>query len=311
MAQHVLTREQKLRQKEQPQLSPLVGTAAGKGENRRLVLPLDAEARAVFGATEPLAAEEPPMSETCEAATPCLAYGIKCLKNALQLCEAQLRTVATADYSALQVSASQGTLSPSEEVEVQLHLVQRLSQLQLAWCALLQDDYVQALDYSNPLLKDDCPPNLKLYAHLYTADALCHLNRSAEALEHLAAAMQLGEILSVATCSGEAAPADGELESIRNPYSAVWSAPAPGSQQQPATKPPGAVASRAILYANLATVHLLRQDTQQAMQYVQQALAIQPDSRQALLCLVYLELAAGNTDRAVDVLKKQRVPNPK
>ena len=194
---------------------------------------------------------------------------------------------------------------------MQLHLVQRLSLLHLAWCALLQEDYVQALDCSNPLLKDDCPPNLKLYAHLYTADAMCHLNRSTEALEHLAAAMQLGEICSVVGFSGEATPADGELDPIRNPYSPVWSAPPPGTQQQPATKPPGAVASRAILYANLATVHVLRQDTQQATQYVQQALTIQPDSRQALLCLVYLEIQSGNTERAVDILKKQRVPNPK
>ena len=42
---------------------------------------------------------------------------------------------------------------------------------------------------------------------------------------------------------------------------------------------------------------------------VQQALAIQPDSRQALLCLVYLELRSGNTERAVDILKKQRATN--
>lgn len=99
------------------------------------------------------------------------------------------------------------------------------------------------------------PPRLRrrLYAHLYTCDALCHLNRSSEALEHLAAAMQLGELSSVASCSGgDASASDGDLDSIRNPYSPVWS-PTAGT-----SKPPGAIAARAILYTNLATVHVLQ-----------------------------------------------------
>lgn len=53
---------------------------------------------------------------------------------------------------------------------------------------------MQAIHHSSQLLTDDCSPNIKLYAHLYTADALCHLNRSAEAVDHLAQAMQLGEV---------------------------------------------------------------------------------------------------------------------
>jgi len=48
---------------------------------------------------------------------------------------------------------------------------------------------------------------------------------------------------------------------------------------------------------------------EQAMQYVQQALSMQPNSQQALVCLVYLELRSGNTESAVDIVKKQRVPS--
>lgn len=246
--------------------------------------------------------------EASDAASPSLAFGVKCLRNALQLCESQLGSIATADFAALQVSASHGSLSPTEELALQLQLVVRLSLLQLSWCALLQDDYVQALHCATQLLTDDCPANLKVYAHLYTADAMCHLNRSAEAQEHLVQALQLGELSSVASCTGDAAASDSDLEPVRNPYSPVWSPPPTGAQQQPASKPPEAVAARAVLYANMAAVYALRDDIKSAMQHVQQALAIQPDSRQALVCLVYLELHQGNTERAVDLLKKQRAP---
>ena len=103
--------------------------------------------------------------------------------------------------------------------------------------------------------------------------------------------MKLGELSSVVTCSGsDASGGDGDLDSIRNPYSPVW---APAASSIGVSKPPGAMSARAILYTNLATVHLLRGDRKQATQYVEQALSLQPDSRQALLCLVYLELQSG------------------
>ena len=65
---------------------------------------------------------------------------------------------------------------------------------------------------------------------------------------------------------------------------------------------------RATLYTNLAVVHVLRGDAPQATSYVRRALEEQPSCRQALLCCVYLELLAGRTDVAVEILKKQRAP---
>jgi len=305
VAQHIRKQEEEQLAKQRAQLSPLVSTAAGTGEKRRLVIPLDTDALTTFSGAEAPPVDEVPISEVAEPAAPTLAFGVKCLRNALQLCESQLGSVSSTDYAALQASASQGTLSPSEEFTLQLHVILRLSLLQLAWCALEQDDYVQALHCSSQLLTDDCPASLKVHVHLYTADALCHLNRSSEALDHLNRALQLGEVATVVSCSGEASAQEADLEPVRNPYSPISATRAPHHATPRAAS---SVGSRSVLYGNLATVHVLRNDLEAATKYVHQALALQPDSRQALLCLVYLELKAGNTERAVAVLRKHRAP---
>lgn len=55
-----------------------------------------------------LPSDEVPFSEAGEPSAPTLAYGIKCLRNALQLCELQLSSITTADYAALQAQAVRG-----------------------------------------------------------------------------------------------------------------------------------------------------------------------------------------------------------
>jgi len=311
VAQHILNIQRRKRQKHATQLSPFVSRTAGAGENRRLVLPTNADECNVSGGAESLVMEEIPLaSDPVDGAIPSLAFGVKCFQNAVQLCEAQLGSIAAADYSALQMSASQGTLLASEEMPQQLHIMLRLSLLQLAWCALLQEDFILAVHYATQLLTDECPANLKLYAHLYTADAMCHINRSNEALEHLSQAMQLGELTSVVSSSGEVASSDVDIDPVRNPYHSSWGAVTAGVQsKQPTSKSPATVTTRALLYANLATVHMLRDNVKAAVEHLEHALSIQPDSRQVLLCLAFLELKSGNNTRAVDILKKHRAPS--
>ena len=65
----------------------------------------------------------------------------------------------------------------------------------------------------------------------------------------------------------------------------------------------------AVLHANLATVHIVQGDLAQASQCAHKALELQPDSRNALLCLVYLEIRAGNLDAAREILTKHVVPS--
>jgi len=322
VAAHVQQQRQEQKAAGTPAVSPMVESLArgparsavlgAPVTSRYLVLPTAGPAAAGKGDVGP-----PPEEATAEGAAsigapapaaPSLSFGLQCLRNALVLCHVQLggsggiSAVSAADYAQLLASSANGTSSPSDEQTLQLHILLRLTLLHLSWVSLTLGDCSPALSFASQLLAlDACPPGLKLYAHLYACDALCQLSRSEEALEQLTAALELNEpLVPVASCTGaEPPPSDGEgVDCVRNPYSQVGNGGA------------GAGAARATLYANLAVVHILRGDVEQATSYVQQALTQQPDSRQALLCCVYLELRAGRNEAALELLKKHRTGGP-
>jgi len=205
---------------------------------------------------------------------------------------------------------SAGTLTGAEEGVVQLHSVQRLALLHLSWSSLELGDYIPALSWASQLLAlEACPPALKAYAHLYAADALTNLSRTADAAQHLAQALELGEPLApvVSPTGVEPSAADGEgMLCVRNPYSPVQAPAGAGGAAGGAAGAGGT--ARAVLYTNLAVVHVLQRDTRQARAYVTKALEASADCQRALLCLVYLELEEGRTESAVELLKKQRLP---
>lgn len=281
-------------------VSPLVSSSVGRGSSRRLMAAVEEP----VGATE--GAEPPPEGEVAAEGThatasapappaPTLAYGVKCFRNALLLCEASGQL---GDYAALALSSAQGTLTAAGEISLGLHAVQRLALLQLSWCALTQGDHEQALSWSTALLAlDDVPANLKFYACMYAANALCYLSRSAEALPHLTEALQQGE---AAPPESPPSAVEGEVASVRNPYS-----PVPQTAHAA-----GQAVARSMLHTNLATVHILSGDLKQASQCAQKALELQPNSRHALVCLVYLEIRGGNLEAARQIMTKQVVPEP-
>ena len=311
--------QQKLRQKAAGtrSVSPLVasiaqGSMRGSGgiPSRYLLLPTDGPAAAGKGETAGPPEDVVPSDNDANAgapaaAEPTLAFGLKSFRNALVLCHLQLggsglSSVSAAEYAQLVSSSASGTSSPSDEQTLQVHAVLRLALLHLSWICLSLGDYLPALSWASQLISlDACPPSLKVYGHIYACDALCQLNRSKDALEHLTAALELGEpLVAVTSCTGADSPpaADGEgLDCVRNPYSPIGSLA-------------GAGASRATLYTNLAVVHILRGNTKEATQYVHQALSQQPDCRQALLCYIYLEIAAGRAESALELLKRHRSP---
>lgn len=104
----------------------------------------------------------------------------------------------------------------------------------------------------------------------------------------------LGGVLS---CFDGPAAEGSEIEPVTNPYYARASAKA------------GVDASAsAALYANLASVHVLRGDVAAARLCTRQALSLEPGCRAALVALVYLDLREGRTDEAIELLHKQRLP---
>ena len=289
----------------------LTDAVIGRAAPRRLVLPATdlagrtdaAKAAAAEGADEgAAAAAAAAVAAAAEAAaaepSPTLAYGIKCLRNALALCDAQLAAAAAPEYAALAASSAQGTLTSTDAHSLHLHTVHRLSLLQLAWASLESSDPLHAFAWASQLLAADAlTPTHKLFAHLYAADALCALSRPQEALDHLTSAMQL-DVPAADPAAAEAAADGVAAASGRNPYS-----PIPQTAQAAAS-----AAARVVLSTNLATAHILAGDLPSASAAVRQALALQPDNRHALLCRVYLDLRQGNVEAARAILHAQRVP---
>uniref|UniRef100_A0A7S0LQM2 CCR4-NOT transcription complex subunit 10 n=1 Tax=Coccolithus braarudii TaxID=221442 RepID=A0A7S0LQM2_9EUKA len=285
----------------------------GQGKARHLVLPARTDRMVdpspVAEEAAPPPAEAASSASAAADASPSLAYGIKCLRNSLLLCETQRTARSSAEYSVLVAANALGTLTLSEEYSLQLYTIQWLALLQLSWCCLVQEDYLQAHVWATQLLKQSaCASTLKVFAHLYACDALCHLSRSAEAEGHIEAALQLGDSLAAIAGGGSASAAngseasvqEGDIGCVRNPYTAL----------SPGLELAGTSASRSVLYANLAAVHILQGDLEHATQCTQQALGLQPQQRSALLCLAYLELRNGNTEAALHIIKRQRLPAP-
>ena len=347
MAVHVLQQREQADASGTPAVSPLVASLASASHQsnaansrRYLVLPTDGPAanllstgppaesteggQAAGGAAEGVGGGDGKASTGSPAPpAPTLSYGVKCLRNAVlqcgnQLGGAQLASISASEYASLLASASSGTLSSTDEHTMQLHCVQRLSQLHLAWCALEAADYLPALTWSSQLIGiEACPASLRAYAHLYACDALCHLSRVDEALAQLTLAMELGDPLAPVATSTGAEPAgpdaEGGLDCVRNPYSPFGPLPSATSGGGSAAGAEGgaggpAGGGRVALYTNLAVVHCLQNNLQQAEGYLQQALSLDPGSHQALLCSVYIELRGGRTEAAVELIKKQRRP---
>ena len=285
-----------------------VVSAVGRGSTRWLMesrRPEESSGEARDEAEEAAGGGEQPGGPTKgekDGPAPTLAFGAQALRNALLLSSSALSESAgaTADFPSLVRLSVQGVLSSSEEHALQMHAVERLALIKLAWIALVERDQQQALGYANQLLATaDAPNNMKVFGHLYACDALCQMSKSADALKQLSSALQLGEALAevLAYQGGDANGSEGDVESVSNLYGAPDSLHAAGS--------PGA---RAVLFTNLATVHILQGQYETAEECTQRALTMRPDSRPAQLCRAYLELAKGNTATALTILTRLRLP---
>jgi CCR4-NOT transcription complex subunit 10 len=150
----------------------------------------------------------------------------------------------------------------------------------------------------------------RLLAHLYAAEALCMLNRPAEAMQHLSpslvkdlpASLPAGSSSSSSTSGG-----GGGGSSSATPAPGAFG-PAPPTQFSLASAL--ASSARYVLYVNLAAAHILQDKLPQAQKCLLHATAIHPSSPHALLLQTYIELARGNTAAALDLLQRGKIVPP-
>lgn len=152
--------------------------------------------------------------------------------------------------------------------------------VELAYLSLAGGDAVAAWGAAKQLF-DARSDIVRFLGHVYGAEALCKLGQPAKAIQHLSPA-------ALADVQGAAGVLCG------SPYS-LGAAPESGAN-----------ALKSALYVNLAIAHILtRDDVAQATQCVQQAVALHPTPRAAYVH-AYLELRMGNTENAIELLKRGR-----
>ncbi|ELR23420.1 tetratricopeptide repeat-containing protein [Acanthamoeba castellanii str. Neff] len=146
----------------------------------------------------------------------------------------------------------------------------------------------------------------RLLAHLYAAEALCMLNRPAEAMQHLSPSLVKDLPASLPAGSSSSSSTGGGSSSATPAPGAFGPAPPTQFGLAPAL----ASSARYVLYVNLAAAHILQDKLPQAQKCLLHATAIHPSSPHALLLQTYIELARGNTAAALDLLQRGKIVPP-
>ncbi|DBA84865.1 TPA: hypothetical protein ACH3X1_005885 [Trebouxia sp. C0004] len=182
--------------------------------------------------------------------------------------------------------------SAEERYRRELNTMKASALASLAYLQLQQQQWQQAVANTEHLLK---VPGLssehQLLAHCYAAEALCNLESPQQAAQQLHTAVTLQSFLdrrqaelSVAEVGADAAPQDvGREEAASH-------------------------ALQVAVLVNAASMQANQGQLQQAQDYASRAIRLQPDSQQALLALIYVELCKGNCSQALYMLKQQHLP---
>ncbi|GAB2289177.1 hypothetical protein Dimus_023480 [Dionaea muscipula] len=173
----------------------------------------------------------------------------------------------------------------------------------LAFTELELGNSLKALSTALSLL--DLPQCSKMHAflgHIYAAEALCYLNRPKEAAEHLSTYLIGGNNIELPytkeDCEQWQIKRSTDTEDLNMVSKIV---PDEGQEDFMFLKPDEA---RGSLYTNLAAVLSMQGDLEQASSCANLALSIMPDSLEAILMTVYLDLKRGSTEEAIAKLKR-------
>ena len=152
-----------------------------------------------------------------------------------------------------------------------------------AYLCLLRGAAGLALADARALLALEPPPEARLLARLYAAEALCLLGQQGEAAEQLSASLkECDEAESRQMDDGERAAAPtgtARLDALRGD------------------------AARSSVKVNLAGALCAQGDLAAAHACASSALTLRPDSLPALLALVHVELRRGDQPRALALLR--------
>ncbi|KAM9806821.1 CCR4-NOT transcription complex subunit 10 isoform 4-T4 [Syngnathus typhle] len=168
-----------------------------------------------------------------------------------------------------------------------------------AYVALALGDNLMALNHAEKLLhQTKVSGSLKFLGHLYAAEALISLDRISDAIAHL----NPENVIDVSI---------GVLTSEQDPGSDKGDEPVESSGKlTPLCYPSNVTSARAMMLFNLGSAYCLRSEYDKARKCLQQAASMVNTKEippEAILLGVYLELQNGNTQLALQIIKRNQL----
>ncbi|XP_035019398.1 CCR4-NOT transcription complex subunit 10 isoform X3 [Hippoglossus stenolepis] len=167
-----------------------------------------------------------------------------------------------------------------------------------AYVALALGDNLMALNHAEKLLhQTKVSGSLKFLGHLYAAEALISLDRISDAIAHL----NPENVSDVSM---------GVLSSEQDQGSEKGDEPVESWKQTPLCYPSSVTSARAMMLFNLGSAYCLRSEYDKARKCLHQAASMVNTKEippEAILLGVYLELQNGNTQLALQIIKRNQL----
>ncbi|KAM9353009.1 CCR4-NOT transcription complex subunit 10 isoform 1-T1 [Symphorus nematophorus] len=168
-----------------------------------------------------------------------------------------------------------------------------------AYVALALGDNLMALNHAEKLLhQTKVSGSLKFLGHLYAAEALISLDRISDAIAHLNPENVSDVSMGVLTSEQDQGSDKGD-EPVESP-----------GKQTPMCYPSSVTSARAMMLFNLGSAYCLRSEYDKARKCLHQAASMVNTKEippEAILLGVYLELQNGNTQLALQIIKRNQL----
>ncbi|XP_074695588.1 CCR4-NOT transcription complex subunit 10 isoform X4 [Strix aluco] len=169
-----------------------------------------------------------------------------------------------------------------------------------AYVALALGDNLMALNHADKLLQQPkLSGSLKFLGHLYAAEALISLDRISDAITHLNPENVTDVSLGISSNEQDQGSDKGENEAMES-----------SGKQTPQCYPSSVTSARTMMLFNLGSAYCLRSEYEKARKCLHQAASlIHPKEipPEAILLAVYLELQNGNTQLALQIIKRNQL----
>ncbi|XP_040595569.1 CCR4-NOT transcription complex subunit 10 isoform X3 [Mesocricetus auratus] len=169
-----------------------------------------------------------------------------------------------------------------------------------AYVALALGDNLVALSHADQLLQQPkLSGSLKFLGHLYAAEALISLDRISDAITHLNPENVTDVSLGISSNEQDQGSDKGENEAMES-----------SGKRAPQCYPSSVNSARTVMLFNLGSAYCLRSEYDKARKCLHQAASmIHPKEvpPEAILLAVYLELQNGNTQLALQMIKRNQL----